>query len=103
MLTSVLAAAREPLAIRAAIVAAITAVIHMLIVLGVLPIDESAEHAIAGAVDLLGTAVLVVWTRGKITPVEAPVLTPAQAQAVTIVPDNGPKHAATKAEPPVVG
>jgi uncharacterized protein (UPF0212 family) len=80
--------AREPLVIRGAIVAAVTALIHMLIVLGVLPIDESAEHAIAGAVDLVGTAVLVVWTRGKVTPVEAPKL---------------PAHRASKTEESVVG
>ncbi|QOP65083.1 hypothetical protein PQE12_gp23 [Arthrobacter phage Adumb2043] len=69
---------REPLAIRGAIVAAVTALIHVLIVLGVLPIAPDAEHAIAGAVDLIGTAVLVVWTRGKVTPVADPVI-PAEA------------------------
>ncbi|WGH21372.1 membrane protein [Arthrobacter phage Emotion] len=65
---------REPLVIRGAIVAAVTALIHVLVVLGALPIDESAETAIAGAVDLIGTAVLVAWTRGKVTPVAAPVI-----------------------------
>ncbi|WGH21096.1 membrane protein [Arthrobacter phage Cassia] len=65
---------REPLVIRGAIVAAVTALIHVLIVLGALPIDADAEHAIAGAVDLIGTAVLVVWTRGKVTPVADPVI-----------------------------
>lgn len=101
MLTSALNAAREPLAIRAAIVAAVTAILHVLIVLGVLPIDATAEHAIAGAVDLVGTAVLVAWTRGKVTPVEAPVLTPSQAEAVTIT--DGPKHAATEGSASVAG
>ncbi|WVX87875.1 membrane protein [Arthrobacter phage Berrie] len=72
MLTS-----REPLVIRGAIVAAVTALLHVLIVVGALPITPDAEHAIAGAVDLLGTAVLVVWTRGKVTPVDAPNLPPA--------------------------
>lgn len=79
---------REPLAIRGAIVAAVTAILHALIVLGVLPVAPDAEHAIAGAIDLLGTAVLVVWTRGKVTPVEDP---------------NLPAHRATKAEESVVG
>jgi hypothetical protein len=65
---------REPLVIRGAIVAAVTALLHVLIVLGALPIAPDGEHAIAGAVDLLGTAVLVVWTRGKVTPVADPVL-----------------------------
>lgn len=67
---------REPLVIRGAIVAAITALIHALIVLGALPIAPDAEHAIAGAIDLIGTAVLVIWTRGKVTPVADPVLPP---------------------------
>lgn len=79
---------REPLAIRGAIVAAVTALLHVLIVVGALPIDADAEHAIAGAVDLLGTAVLVVWTRGKVTPIDAP---------------NLPDHRATKVEDSVVG
>ncbi|WAB10799.1 membrane protein [Arthrobacter phage Tuck] len=70
---------REPLVIRGAIVAAVTALLHVLIVLGALPIDADGEHAIAGAVDLLGTAVLVVWTRGKVTPVADPNLPPAPA------------------------
>lgn len=83
---------REPLAIRAAIVAAVTALLHVLVVLGALPIDVDAEAAVAGAVDLLGTAVLVVWTRGKVTPVDAPALTEAQAERTDIT--DGPKHRA---------
>lgn len=79
---------REPLAIRGAIVAAVTAILHALIVLGVLPVAPDAEHAIAGAIDLLGTAVLVVWTRGKVTPVDDP---------------NLPEHRASKTEQSVVG
>ncbi|UIW13439.1 membrane protein [Arthrobacter phage Amyev] len=79
---------REPLAIRGAIVAAATAILHALIVLGALPVAPDAEHAIAGAIDLLGTAVLVVWTRGKVTPIDDP---------------NLPAHRATKAEESVVG
>lgn len=63
---------REPLLVRGAIVAAITGVLHVLVVLGALPIDPDAETAIAGAIDLIGTAVLVVWTRGKVTPVDDP-------------------------------
>jgi hypothetical protein len=81
---------REPLLIRGAIVAAVTALLHVLIVLGVLPIDTTAEHAVAGAVDLIGTAVLVVWTRGKVTPVEAPKLPTSTVQALA---SNAPRHA----------
>ncbi|UDL14629.1 membrane protein [Arthrobacter phage KeAlii] len=94
---------REPLAIRAAIVAAATAILHVLVILGVFPIDHDAENAIALAIDLIGTAVLVIWTRGKVTPTAAPVLTPAQAKAVTI--NDGPRHRAAEepAEESVVG
>ncbi|XVV02753.1 hypothetical protein ACQPW3_36200 [Actinosynnema sp. CA-248983] len=63
---------REPLVIRGAIVAALTGLLHTLVVLGVFPIAPEAETAIAGAVDLLGTAVLVIWARGAVTPA-APV------------------------------
>ncbi len=79
-------ASREPLIIRGAIVAAVTALLHVLIILGALPIDADAEHAVAGAIDLLGTAVLVVWTRGKVTPVADPQL-PATVTA------GAPRHA----------
>lgn len=65
-------AAREPLVIRGAIVAAVTALVHLLVVLGALQLAPEAETAVAGFVDLLGTAVLVVWTRGKVTPVADP-------------------------------
>lgn len=72
---------REPLVIRAAVVAAITGLLHMLVVLGVLPLDVDMEAAVAGAVDLLGTAVLVVWTRGAVTPVKDPVGVETEAPA----------------------
>ncbi|WVX87943.1 membrane protein [Arthrobacter phage Snek] len=87
---------REPLVIRAAIVAAITAVIHVLVVLGVLPILPEAETAVAGAVDLIGTAVLVVWTRGKVTPVADPKLpAPAPELLPPAVPAVAPLPAPT--------
>lgn len=79
---------REPLVIRGAITAAVTAILHVLVILGVFPIDTEAESAIGLAVDLVGTAVLVVWTRGKVTPIDDP---------------NLPDHRATKAEPSVIG
>ncbi|WP_050053375.1 hypothetical protein [Pseudarthrobacter siccitolerans] len=79
---------REPLVIRGAIVAAVTAILHVLVILGVFPITPEAESAIGLAVDLVGTAVLVVWTRGKVTPVDAP---------------NLPAHRASKIESSVVG
>lgn len=74
---------REPLIIRGAIVAAVTAILHVLVVLGVLAVPEASETAIAGAIDLVGTAVLVIWTRGKVTPVTDPNIPGA-----TVVPNR---------------
>ena len=60
-------AKREPLAVRGAVVAAVTAVLHLLVISGVLPISAEVEGQAALVIDLLGTAVLVVWTRGHVT------------------------------------
>jgi hypothetical protein len=65
---------REPLAIRAALVTAVTALVHVGVVLGLLDLDASAEAVIGGAIDVVGTAVLVVWSRGAVTPVADPRL-----------------------------
>jgi len=83
---------REPLVIRGAIVAAVTAAIHVGVVLGLLQLDAASEAAIGGAIDLLGTAILVVWTRGAVTPVAAPTL-PADT-VVTVEETGEPKHLA---------
>lgn len=63
---------REPLAIRAAVVAAVTAVVHLSVIAGWWAISADVEGQVALVVDLLGTAALVVWTRGKVTPVADP-------------------------------
>ena len=65
-------AKREPLAIRGAVVAAVTAVLHLLVISGVLPISAEVEGQAALVIDLAGTAVLVVWTRGHVTPAVDP-------------------------------
>lgn len=65
-------AKREPLAIRAAVVAAVTAVLHLLVISGVLPLTAEVEGQAALVIDLAGTAALVLWTRGKVTPVDEP-------------------------------
>ena len=57
---------REPLAIRAAVTTAVTAVVHVAAVLG-LPLDQAAELAIGAAVDAVGLVVLLVWTRPNVT------------------------------------
>jgi len=65
---------REPLAIRAAVVAAVNAVFKVFVIAGIIAIGPEVEVAVITAVDLVATAVLVVWTRGKVTPVAAPLL-----------------------------
>lgn len=65
-------AAREPLAVRAAVVAAVTALLHLVTIAGWLPISPDVEGQAALVIDLAGTAVLVVWTRGHVTPTADP-------------------------------
>jgi hypothetical protein len=69
-------ATREPLVVRTAAVGVITAIIHALVVLGYLPIDADQESAIAGIVDVLGTAIAVFWSRRAVTPVADPQVDP---------------------------
>jgi hypothetical protein len=64
---------REPLAIRGAVVAAVVAVIQVAVVFGWdLTVEQIA--ALSTAVNMIGTAVVVVWSRGKVTPVDDPQL-----------------------------
>lgn len=62
---------REPLAIRAAIVAAVSGAINVLVLFGV---DLSVEQVtgLNTLVGLVGTMVVVVWSRGAVTPVADP-------------------------------
>lgn len=66
------AARREPLVIRGAVVALATAVLHLLVIGGWAPISPDVEGQAALVIDLAGTAALVMWTRGKVTPVDDP-------------------------------
>ena len=62
---------REPLAVRAAIVAAITAVINVAVAFGAnLSVDQVAS--LNAFIGLAATAVVVVWTRGAVTPLNDP-------------------------------
>jgi len=78
-------ATREPLVIRGAVVAVIVAIVHLLVLLGVIEAG-AVEAALVTVVDVVGTAVLVIWTRGKVTPVAAPRLPAAPVGGAT---DNG--------------
>lgn len=64
---------REPLAVRGAVVAALAALVNLAVLFG---LDWSAEQvgAVNTAVGLVATAVVVVWSRGKVTPVDDPRL-----------------------------
>lgn len=65
-------ASREPLAVRAAVVAVVTAIVHLTVIAGWWQISADVEGQVALVIDLLGTAVLVVWTRGHVTPAVDP-------------------------------
>lgn len=56
---------REPAAIRGAVVAAVTAVVHFLVVVGV--VDKSTETALVPGIDVLGLVVAVLWIRLGVT------------------------------------
>lgn len=59
----------EPVLIRTAIVAIITAIVHVLVVTGKLPIDEATEDALAGVADAIGITVAAFWSRQGVVPV----------------------------------
>jgi hypothetical protein len=57
---------REPLAIRAAITVAVTTIVHVAVVSGL--VDKALETPIATAVDAVGFVILVLWGRAGVTP-----------------------------------
>ena len=63
---------REPLIVRGAIVAAIVAVLHLLVMLNVVSLTPEQEEQASLVVGLLATVVVVVWSRGTVTPVDDP-------------------------------
>ena len=71
---------REPLAIRAAVVASIDALIHLAIAFG-LVLTGPQLAAVALALNTVSIAVVVVWTRGKVTPVDDPDLAASEVYA----------------------
>lgn len=62
---------REPLAIRAAVIAVIDALIHLFVVFGV---DWTGDQvtAISALVNVVSIAAVVILSRGKVTPVGDP-------------------------------
>lgn len=64
-------AAREPLAIRAAIVALLSAVLQVSVAFGA-PLSADQQGALSTLINVGSVAVLVILTRGKVTPVDDP-------------------------------
>lgn len=64
---------REPLVIRGAVVAAVVAVLQVAIAFG-LPVSTEQFAASSVAINTAATAVVVIWSRGKVTPVDDPML-----------------------------
>lgn len=64
---------REPLAISGAVVAAILAIVQVAIAFGA-DIDPEQYAALSTALSTAAIAVVVVWSRGKVTPVADPRL-----------------------------
>lgn len=71
---------REPLALRAAIVAMVDALVHLVVVFGV---DLTGEQtaAVSGFVNLASLVVVAVWARRKVTPVDDPALEASETYA----------------------
>lgn len=64
--TALTLAQRQPLAVRAAAVAAVVAIVHVAVVAGLIDVEQ--EEAIAGAVDALGLLALVFLGAKSVTP-----------------------------------
>lgn len=77
-------AARNPVAVRAAAVAAVTSVVHVAVVTGLVPAE--VEDPIAAAVDSLGLLVLVLWARAGVTP-NAKVITRVTTDGAVVTGD----------------
>jgi len=59
----------EPVLIRTAVVAAVTALVHACVLLGYLPFTPESEQAVANVIDLAGTAIAAIWARNAVVPV----------------------------------
>jgi hypothetical protein len=75
----------EPLAVRAAITVAVTAILHALVALGVIGLTEAQQDAIVAALDTAGALFLVVWARGAVTPNAKVIATVAPADGYDVV------------------
>lgn len=78
--------AREIVAKRALILAALAAVLHIGVTAGWLPgdISEGAEQAVAGIIDAVAAVGAVFWIRSGVTPAD-PTLAPRSTGGVPLV------------------
>jgi hypothetical protein len=76
---------REPLLIRAVIVGFLQLLLTAVVLQGLLALTAEQTAAWSAVIAGGGTAVLVVWTRGKVTPVDDPL----SADGTTLVAYTG--------------
>ena len=65
--------AREPLAVRGAVVAVLSSLVQLAVVFGV-PITGEQQAALLSFINVASIAAVVLWTRGAVTPVADPRL-----------------------------
>lgn len=77
-------AEKNPLAVRAAVTAAVTGLVHVAVVFGLVDVEQAT--AIGGAVDAAGLLVFVLWARAGVTP-NAKVITQVTTKGVVVAGD----------------
>lgn len=75
----------QPAVVRGAIVAVVTAVVHVLVVAGV--VDHDTEKSLAPLIDALGFALAIVWIRYGVTPNAKVVARVSTSEGVVVAGD----------------
>lgn len=65
---------REPLVVRTALTALVTALLHVAVLQGWVSVESVSQETVAGVVDAIGLVVATLWARQAVTPVADPVL-----------------------------
>lgn len=82
-------AGREPVALRTTLVAAATALIHLLVLLGVVDLSPDTEAALVTTVDLIAAAAIVILVRPKVTPIAAPTVPEGSLNGLIVTEKDG--------------